>query len=53
MQGADPPVGPAYCEMSRTESEGQARPLFLPSEGALAQPKRLAPGHFRSFLASL
>ena len=32
MQGADPPAGPAYCEMSRTESEGQERPLLLPVE---------------------
>src|ERR1700674_5576607 len=44
MQGADPPAGPAYCEMSRTESEGQARPLFLLRRGALARPKRAAPG---------
>jgi len=40
MQGADPAAGPAYCEKSRTESEGQARPLFLPWREALARPKR-------------
>jgi len=43
MQGADPPAGSAWCEKSRTESEGQARPLFLLSRGALARPKPLDP----------
>jgi hypothetical protein len=52
MQGADPPAGPAYCEMSRTESEGQARPLFLPWRGALARPKRLSLADSSGFHAS-
>ena len=39
MQGADPAAGSAYCEKSRTESEGQARPLFLLWTEALAAPK--------------
>jgi len=42
MQGASPPGGLA-CEKSRTESEGQARPLFLSWGEALAPPKRLEP----------
>jgi hypothetical protein len=41
MRATDPPVGPAESEKSRTESEGQARPLFLLPRGALAQPKGL------------
>jgi hypothetical protein len=32
MQRTDPTAGPAESEMSRTESEGQARPLFLLGE---------------------
>jgi hypothetical protein len=43
MQRTDPPAGPAESEKSRTESEGQARPLFLLGGGALAQPKMPAP----------
>jgi len=39
MQGANPAAGSAECEKSRTESEGQARPLFLPGIEALAAPK--------------
>src|SRR5215467_15377985 len=39
MQGANPAPGSAECEKSRTESEGQARPLFLPGIEALAAPK--------------
>jgi hypothetical protein len=30
MQGTNPAAGSALSEKSRTESEGQARPLFLP-----------------------
>ena len=39
MQRTDPPAGSAESEKSRTESEGQARPLFLPRKGALPRPK--------------
>ena len=43
MQRTDPPAGPAKSEKSRTESEGQARPLFLLARGALATPKKEVP----------
>src|SRR5271165_2882818 len=39
MQRTDSPGGSAESEKSRTESEGQARPLFLPRKGALPRPK--------------
>jgi hypothetical protein len=39
MQRTDSPGGSAKSEKSRTESEGQARPLFLPCKGALPPPK--------------
>jgi len=45
MQGADPAAGSAESEKSRTESEGQARPLFLADRGALAQPKHALPAN--------
>jgi hypothetical protein len=48
MQRTDPPTGSAESEMSRTESEGQARPLFLlgekhlPSQNDCARAARAA-----------
>jgi hypothetical protein len=39
MQAADPPAESVESEKSRTESEGQARPLFLLLREALATPK--------------
>jgi hypothetical protein len=39
MQRTDPAAGSAESEKSRTESEGQARPLFLLHRGALPPPK--------------
>jgi hypothetical protein len=52
MQGADPAAGSAYSEKSRTESEGQARPLFLLLREALAQPKPGFPDPPHRHLAS-
>jgi len=52
MQAADSPAESVESEKSRTESEGQARPLFLLLGGALATPKWLLRTRKRCILSN-